>query len=135
MGRIFKMSCQRCGYSNKAELGGGRMGFSIKRYLHLFNDEDKKVLTKMLENMEIAEFSIENRLVKCESCQPKELTAKTVIELTDKHGRQMIFGDCCDQCGSKLTIYDREVHSENNAVMCPVCNGDGLKFETVGFWD
>ena len=130
MAQVFKGSCPNCQYTRDFFLGFGKMSINLLASLRVLNEQEQKEINTLLNNKQVKDFIVENKLVECSCSQPMEkLKDKTIITITTHSGSTLVFGDRCDKCKDTFVI-----HPNLEDVPCPCCQDSILTFSITGHW-
>lgn len=135
MGRIYWGSCPKCGYQKEFYLGGGKISLNLTLGIQGLGKEEQHKIREMERSGEIDEFSIENRLTRCEFCRELDtLQVKRMIRITSQRQQTQVFGSHCNRCHHPLQVYEPD-EWKKKPIICPSCQEGQLLFESGGFWD
>ena len=130
MAQVFKGSCPNCQYTRDFFLGFGKMSINLLASLRVLNEQEQKEINTLLNNKQVKDFIVENKLVECTHCEPHEkLKDKTIIKVTKPNGDTLVFGNKCTKCSDDLKTYDSLI-----LVPCPCCQDSTLTFSITGHW-
>ncbi len=130
MGELYRASCPACGYDTTLYLGAGFLSINLKRSASVLTEEERAVLLRMTDENEIKEYSIENKVTECTTCQ--KIDSQTIIDITRHDGTKCRFGKVCNTCKKEVTIYE---DGADGFYMCPKCRQHILELEETGVWD
>lgn len=136
MGTLYRAYCETCGYDETFALGSGMRAFDLSRNITTLNENEQAEILRIQQNNGISLFLAENQLVSCPHCMCMPLLQeKTIVRITDRHGNTFVFGDRCDCCGNKFTMYEERFIQNQEIIPCPRCTNRPLRFQACGFWD
>lgn len=127
MGKRITLSCEECGYTMDASIGGG-LGSCMPTVIEgsLYGEELEK-WKKLYEAQRLTSFWGSSYIGYCPTC--KKLKNVFVVEGTDTAGRAVELGNVCSTCGTKYRLYEEE------DIPCPSCGADKLCVQVNGLWD
>lgn len=127
MGKRVTLSCEKCGYTMEANIGGG-LGSCMPTVIErtLLGEELEK-WNKLYGAQELESFFGNMHIGYCPKCE----TLKNVFAVRGKKldGSEVELGGVCDTCGSKCRLYEGE------DISCPNCRADKLHMQMNGLWD
>lgn len=130
MGTMYSGFCENCGYGKDFHVGGGFLSMNLTINANTLPEEEKEKLLAMEKRKEIKRFVAENYVATCSHCHT--LMEKTVIDVEDIVDVQYTFGEHCNTCGNKLTIYK---NIDREKIECPKCKSRSVSFSPIGNWD
>lgn len=124
MGVVCMAECEKCGYSKRLFVGGGRMDCMPQHFIKELSEAVQKKLEQALAEGALR-MSINRLPCVCEDCG--EIYAIPIITYTLNDEKHEISGVCpkCSSNNNKIA---------ENTARCPVCEAD-IKIKEVGLWD
>lgn len=130
MGERYRASCPVCGYDTTLYLGAGFLSINLKRSASVLTEEERAVLLRMIDDNEVKEYSIINKVTECTACQ--EMDSQTIIDIIRYDGTKCRFGRLCNTCKKEVIVYE---DGADGKYMCPKCRQHILELEETGVWD
>lgn len=130
MGTIYQTACPVCRYQTQLHLEGGLNSINLKRSISILEENEKEKINEMIERNEVAGFHIENQIGICDRC--RSLKDNTIIEVWDTTGKNYLFHNFCEECGSIMKL---EKYTPDIQVDCPRCGKAVMEFVPIGLWD
>lgn len=128
MGQRILLSCTQCNHKKEMSVGVGLMSNNPDIIASCLNADEAEEWRKLYQSQQISFFQAEQKVFYCEHCN--DLFCQLSVDTTLMDGREVTFGDKCQECHSKLQEIDTQAKP-----MCPICRSGVLIRQQIGLWD
>lgn len=128
MGQRILLSCTQCNYKKEMSVGMGLMSNNPAIIASCLNADEAEEWKQLYNSQKISYFQAEQKVFYCDHCN--DLFCQLSVDATLTDGREIIFGDKCQKCHSKLQEIDTQAKP-----MCPICHSGVLNRKQIGLWD